>query len=99
MDCKIVEVGKRRDGGHRYWCVAHRANATAKYGLPADQCVASADAAITPGESRDLDLSAFPGGAALWGAVPPAYDTTRRPVDRGIHVHARMRPGEVAPVV
>src|SRR6267378_3294771 len=30
--CKIVVVGKRRDGGTRYWCLKHRADATAKYG-------------------------------------------------------------------
>ena len=93
MDCSIVEVGKRRDGGHRYWCVAHRANATAKYGLAADCCVAADDEVIASNETRDLDLHAFPGGVALWGAVPPAYDTTSRPLDRGIHVHARMKPG------
>ena len=90
MRCNIVEVGKRRDGGHRYWCLAHRADATAKYGVSAVQCVAAGDADITAEESKDIDFSAFEGGVALWGAVPPAYDTTTRPLDRGIHVHARL---------
>src|SRR5687768_1337518 len=27
-NCNIVSVGKRRDGGTRYWCLAHRADAT-----------------------------------------------------------------------
>jgi transposase-like protein len=36
-----------------------------------------------------LNPLSFPGGAALWGAVPGIYDTTRLPVDQGIHIHAR----------
>lgn len=91
--CQIIEVGKRRDGGYRYWCLTHRADGTAKYGKAALRCVAADDLPITPEESRDLDISAFPGGVALWGAVPAAYDTTALPLDRGIHVHARKKPG------
>lgn len=93
MTCNIVEVGKRRDGGHRFWCLKHRADATAKYGVAAEQCVAASDSELAPEESTDLDLSAFGGGVGLWGAVPPAYDTTKRPLDRGVHVHARLQPG------
>jgi transposase-like protein len=40
-----------------------------------------------------LDLDEFPGGVALWGAVPAIYDTTRFQMDRGMHVHARTTPG------
>ena len=36
--CNIVAVGKRRDGGTRYWCLAHRSDATAKYGRRAATC-------------------------------------------------------------
>lgn len=89
MKCKIVPVGQRRDGGTRYWCLTHRANATAKYGVAAKRCVAAGDRPIRPDESLDLDISAYPGGVALWGSVPAVYDTTRQPIDRGIHVHAR----------
>ncbi|MGJ7571884.1 hypothetical protein ACSFBX_15240 [Variovorax sp. RB2P76] len=92
MKCDIVEVGKRRDGGYRYWCVAHHANATAKYGVPADQCVAANDSEITEAQTLHLDPAAYPGGVALWGAVPAVFDTTDLPMDRGIHVHARERP-------
>ena len=42
-----------------------------------------------PSGWRDLEIDAFNGGVALWGAVPAIYDTTRRPMQRGIHVHAR----------
>ncbi|WP_371435742.1 MULTISPECIES: hypothetical protein [Polaromonas] len=93
MDCNIVDVGKRRDGGTRYWCLFHHANATAKYGTPADKCVAADDVPITAAETLDLDLNQYSGGVALWGSVPAVYDTTKRPVDRGIHVHAREAAG------
>lgn len=89
MECNIVDVGRRRDGGTRYWCIEHHANATAKYGVPAEECVAANDAPIMPNERLDLDLSRYPGGVALWGSVPAVYDTTSKPMDRGIHVHAR----------
>ena len=87
--CDITPVGKRRDGGTRYWCLAHRADATAKYGRPARICRAAHLPPILPDEVLTLDLDEYPGGVALWGAVPPIYDTTRLPLDFGIHVHAR----------
>lgn len=89
MSCEIVSVGKRRDGGTRYWCVAHHANATAKYGTPSLQCVAADDEPIRAEDTLDLKLGEFRGGVALWGSVPAVFDTTTKPVDRGIHVHAR----------
>jgi hypothetical protein len=87
--CDITPVGKRRDGGTRYWCLVHKADATAKYGRPAQVCRAAHLSPILPQEILDLDLDQYPGGVALWGAVPPIYDTTRLPLDFGIHVHAR----------
>ena len=89
ISCEIVAVGRRRDGGNRYWCLAHRADATAKYGHRAAACRGSHIPVITERETLDLHLDSYPGGVALWGAVPPVYDTTVRPVDRGVHVHAR----------
>ena len=50
-------------------------------------------AAPAPEDILDLNLEKYPGGVALWGAVPAIYDTTRLPMDRGIHVHARPTPG------
>lgn len=93
MSCNIFSVGKRRDGGTRYWCVAHHANATAKYGTPAAKCVAADDAPITADETLNLDFADYPAGVALWGSVPAVYDTTTQPTDRGIHVHARSVKG------
>lgn len=93
MRCNIVAVGKRRDGGTRYWCLEHHANATAKYGVAAEKCVAADDLPITSDQTLHLDFADYPGGVALWGSVPSVYDTTTQPTDRGIHVHARKVKG------
>ncbi len=87
--CRIISVGKRRDGGTRYWCLEHRADATAKYGRPANQCRYAHIPPIIPADILELNISSYGGGVALWGAVPPIYDTTRQSIDRGVHVHAR----------
>ena len=87
-ECHVVEVGKRRDGGTRYWCLHHKADATAKYGKRANTCRASHIQPIGPADTLNLNMNKYK-GIALWGAVPAVYDTTRLPMDRGIHVHAR----------
>ncbi|MHB1936779.1 MAG: hypothetical protein ACYCOR_09345 [Acidobacteriaceae bacterium] len=91
--CNIVSVGRRRDGGTRYWCLTHKGDATAKYGVPAEQCKRHRTTTADDGEIFTLDLDLYPGGIALWGAVPPVYDTTELGIDRGIHVHARPTTG------
>ena len=48
---------------------------------------------VLPSQALRLDLDHYPGGIALWGAVPPVYDTTTLPVDKGIHIHARYTKG------
>lgn len=93
-ECQIVAVGKRRDGGTRYWCLKHRADATAKYGKRGMECLRAHIAEPTSSERVTIDTAMYPGGIALWGAVPPVYDTTTRAMDRGIHVHARKKPTE-----
>ena len=93
--CDIVSVGKRRDGGTRYWCLRHKADATAKYGRPASQCRTAHIPPIGAADTLALDIDKYEGGIALWGAVPPVYDTTTQPIDRGVHVHARTMVGGV----
>lgn len=93
--CEIVPVGKRRSGGVRYWCLRHLADATAKYGTPAPTCRTAHLQPVRPEDILDLDLNRYEGGVALWGAVPPVYDTTRRKRERGVHVHARAVTGGV----
>jgi hypothetical protein len=91
--CKITAVGKRRDGGTRYWCLVHKADATAKYGKRGRRCRAAHIPEVSPKETLTLNLDDYPGGVALWGAVPAIYDTTSLPMDRGIHVHTRRVTG------
>lgn len=90
--CRVVAVGKRRDGKMRHWCLVHKADATAKHGTAAPRCRAADLPAVRPEDVLVLDLDTYRGGVALWGAVPAVYDTTRLPMDRGIHVHARRKP-------
>src|SRR6476469_7660407 len=75
--CHVTAVAKRRDGGTRYWCSVHKADATAKYGKPASKCRAADEPPLRPEDILDLDLDKYLGGVALWGAVPAVYDTTR----------------------
>jgi hypothetical protein len=90
--CNVVAVAKRRDGGTRYWCLVHRADATAKYGKPARKCRTADEPPLRADDILPLNIDKYLGGVALWGAVPAVYDTTRLPMDRGIHVHARLTP-------
>lgn len=92
VPCQIAPVEKRRDGTMRCWCLAHRADATVKGGTAAQKCRAADRALLRDEEIKTLDLDKYRGGVALWGAVPAVYDTTRRRMDSGIHVHTRLTP-------
>jgi hypothetical protein len=76
----------------RYWCLSHRADATAKYGIPAPRCRLADVPEPTGAEVLNLDIADFPGGIGIWGAVPAVYDTTRLPMEHGVHVHSRETP-------
>jgi len=41
----------------------------------------------------NLNPSEYPGGIAIWGALPAVYDTTNNTPESGIHVHARLKTG------
>jgi len=91
LKCDIVNVGKRRDGGTRFWCLRHKADATAKYGRQDKQCRYAHILPPSPDQILKLNIRDFEGGVALWGAVAPIYDTTTLELERGVHVHARHR--------
>jgi len=74
--CRIVAVERRRDGHFRYWCLEHKADATAKYGRRAARCRYADTPPISPSESVTIEPHEYGGGVAIWGAVPPIYDTT-----------------------
>jgi len=88
--CRIVNVGKRRDGAQRFWCLQHRADATAKYGRRASRCRNFDLRPVSKSEVLKLDVDSFSGGVGVWGAVPPVYDTTSAEIEIGVHVHARQ---------
>src|SRR5258706_3310357 len=60
--CQVVAVGKRRDGGTRYWCLLHKADATAKYGKPAKPCRAAHIPPIRPDDILSLNIDKYTGG-------------------------------------
>jgi predicted RNA-binding Zn-ribbon protein involved in translation (DUF1610 family) len=91
-DCHIVQVPKPRGGKPKYWCVAHEASATARFGARFERCE-GAYRTIAAHRRFKLNPDDFAGGVALWGAVGPVYNTAKAPVEKGIHVHARERPG------
>jgi hypothetical protein len=91
-NCRIVMVGKRRDGGKRFWCLEHKADATAKYGKRSKKCRYAHIPPISLDDKLTIDPTKYKGGIAIWGAVPPIYDTTQQPLERGVHVHARKHP-------
>ena len=92
-DCHIVRVRKPRSGKAKFWCVSHEASATARFGGRMPRCE-GAYRTISELRRFKLDPKAYPGGVALWGAVEPVYNTAHVPADRGIHVHARHKPGK-----
>jgi hypothetical protein len=69
--------------------VAHGSSATARFGTRLDRCE-GAYRTIAAHRRFKLDPSEFAGGIALWGAVEPVYNTTKRSAERGIHIHARL---------
>lgn len=91
-DCHIHRFAP--DGGTRarYWCLAHDSSATARFGGRMPRCE-GAYRTVADFRRFRLDPAEFAGGVALWGAVEPVYNTAVEPVERGIHVHARRRPG------
>ncbi|MXP09719.1 hypothetical protein [Pseudoblastomonas halimionae] len=93
-DCDIRPAGKRRDGRPRFWCHAHQASATGKYGIKLERCE-GAYRSLESKEILELNPKDYDGGVALWGAVKPAYDSTGLEEVEGIHVHARDDAGDL----
>lgn len=91
-DCHIIQVPKPRNGKLKFWCLAHNASATARFGGKLNRCE-GAYRTIADFRRFKFDPQAFPGGVALWGAVEPVYNSTKLPAERGIHVHARKVAG------
>jgi transcription elongation factor Elf1 len=80
-------IGKLRNGAPRLWCVVHRAQARSL-----DRCSQAAKP-TTPPKRVKVEVAKYPGGVALWGALPPVINTATAPGESGVHVHARRKVG------
>ncbi len=95
MKCKIVYVGKTRNGKPKFWCTEHHAPVLQEGEVTDSVCRFIKVVGNQNHESTlfTIDPQDYPGGIALWGAIPAVYDTTEFPLDFGIHVHARKEVG------
>jgi transposase-like protein len=85
--CSISMIGKQRNGSPRLWCVVHRAQSRTL-----DRC-ASAGKPTSPPTKVKVEISKYPGGVALWGALAPVINTGTAAGESGVHVHARRHVG------
>ena len=85
--CSISMIGKQRNGSPRLWCVVHRAQARSL-----EHCSQAAKPTAPPKRVK-VDVAKYPGGVALWGALPPVINTATSPGESGVHVHARREVG------
>jgi hypothetical protein len=51
---------------------------------------ATLTACVTDSSTLIFNIDDYPGGVAIWGALPAVFDTTTQEFDRGVHVHARL---------
>lgn len=91
-ECDVVFVGRERNGTPRFWCRRHFASATSTNGEQLECCKKSNLTEIDEISRLNLNPDDFQGGFAVWGALPPAYNTSSEPEDFGVHVHARGVP-------
>jgi transposase-like protein len=68
--------------------VIHRARATAF-----DRCTA-ANPVRPQLKKQTVNVANYPGGVALWGALPPVVNTAGAEGETGVHLHARPVAGE-----
>ena len=92
LPCDIRADVKRRNGSPKWWCHTHGAEAWDSAGNALSACVGSVPKASPDEDSLELDVSKYPGGVGLWGAVDPVYAWGISSQDYGIHVHARKFP-------
>ncbi len=91
--CNISAEIKNRDGTQRWWCSEHGAPAWDGAGGAVAACSGAGGALPAEDQCLEIDPLKYPGGIALWGAVPPVYSWGPDVVERGIHVHARRFAG------
>ncbi|WP_147274947.1 hypothetical protein [Ferruginivarius sediminum] len=88
VPCEIQHAGKSRNGTDRWWCRTHGASATGRGGTRLPRCEHHYLGRL-PKDVFRYSPTDYPGGVAIWGAVPPIYNTSPYEEKPGIHVHAR----------
>jgi len=73
--CQVTAVGRAGTVVCATGAIAHKADATGKYGRKLSVCRGAGTPPISEEEMLTLELNEFDGGVALWGAVPAVYDT------------------------
>lgn len=88
-ECKIESLGRNRNGSQRLWCHAHKCLVSTTRGITPDKCDLYGNE--SPPEFGELVLrpSDFAGGIAIWGALPPVYNSANENEHQAVHVHAR----------
>lgn len=89
-DCHIHRVAPDSGAAGRYWCLAHDATATARFGGRMPRCEGAYRSVVDYRRFR-LDPGLIDGGIDIRGVLAPVYDTTSAPLAPGIHVLARRR--------
>jgi len=93
-DCDIEFVGLERNGQtRRFWCRKHFAKVHVNGAIPQSTCERAHIGSILESEVVRIDPISYDGGVALWGALPPAYNTSPEQEAYGVHLHAREAVG------
>ena len=74
--CEIEVRPRNRRGCQQYWCMQHFAPAFGDGLNEPTQCAQPNFAPPAAHESLSLNPLDYPGGIALWGAVPAIFDST-----------------------
>lgn len=90
--CDIRCEVKRRNGSDQWVCLTHGHLAISDGGGPLPQCAAAGIPAVPEDDILVFDLADYPGGVGIWGACRPALQIGAPPIERGVHVHARVEP-------
>ncbi len=91
MECKIISLGKRRNGKPKWWCSVHKRFAWDEKGNKMEHCPGYFEEQQEK-ELKELTLNVdeYLGGVGIWGFLHPIFDTTHLPSPKfGVHVHAR----------
>lgn len=90
VNCKIIKIGKNRNGTSKFWCSAHKAVYLGSLNENS-RCKNADTLIIQEREKFYLNPEEWKGGVGLWGSLQSIYNTSvySGHNEEGIHVHAR----------